>query len=113
MTGVENSKAPFAIRSVRRKLFKLCHLTRLVPIPFFNGRRLPGSSMHFGGSFPMVKDEMVDQSNTNSFGELCQLKNVHLVDGSVLPDIPAGSFTLTIMANAYRIGAEVEFDSKE
>ena len=34
------------------------------------------------------------------------LKRIHCIDASVLPSIPATTITLTIMANAYRIGSE-------
>jgi choline dehydrogenase-like flavoprotein len=34
------------------------------------------------------------------------LERVHLVDGSVLPTIPATTVTFSIMANAHRIGHE-------
>jgi choline dehydrogenase-like flavoprotein len=32
--------------------------------------------------------------------------HIHLVDASVFPDVPATTFTLTIMANAHRIASE-------
>jgi choline dehydrogenase-like flavoprotein len=31
---------------------------------------------------------------------------VHVIDSSVFPTIPATTITLSVMANAYRIGAE-------
>lgn len=32
------------------------------------------------------------------------LSNVHLVDSSVFPSLPATTITLSVMANAHRIG---------
>ena len=32
--------------------------------------------------------------------------DIHLVDASVFPTVPATTFTLTIMANAHRIASE-------
>ena len=43
---------------------------------------------------------------TNQYGEVSSWKNVHPVDASIFPTIPAQSITATIMANAYRIGKE-------
>jgi choline dehydrogenase-like flavoprotein len=33
-------------------------------------------------------------------------ERVHLVDASVFPSLPATTITLTVMANAHRIGSE-------
>ena len=75
VSGVGNSQTLSTYKLLKRKLFKLGLITSLIPIPFFNGRRLPGSSMHFGGSFPMANDEMLNEYNTNSLGELAQQKH--------------------------------------
>jgi choline dehydrogenase-like flavoprotein len=45
-------------------------------------------------------------------GRVGPWKNIHIVDASVFPDVPAMTFTLTIMANAHRIASEThELDS--
>ena len=41
---------------------------------------------------------------TNEDGELAGLPGLHIVDGAVLASLPAKAHTLTIMANADRIG---------
>ncbi len=41
---------------------------------------------------------------TSSSGEVKGLEGVYIVDGACLPSLPAKSHTLTIMANADRIG---------
>jgi choline dehydrogenase-like flavoprotein len=51
--------------------------------------------------FPMGPPEAF---GTSRFGELNAAPGLHLVDGSLLPSIPAKFTTLTIMANADRIG---------
>jgi len=33
------------------------------------------------------------------------MRRIHAVDATVLPSIPATTITLTVMANAYRIGS--------
>jgi choline dehydrogenase-like flavoprotein len=50
---------------------------------------------------------MVDRPGpmqTSTSGEVHGLPGVHVVDGSTLPVLPAKSHTLTLMANADRIG---------
>ena len=47
---------------------------------------------------------------TDGMGQLRQLPTLHIVDASVLPDLPAQTITFTIMANAYRIGSKCSLD---
>ena len=42
---------------------------------------------------------------TDTLGRLRGWERIHLVDASVLPDIPATQITFSVMANAHRIGA--------
>ncbi|HLX87432.1 MAG TPA: GMC oxidoreductase, partial [Acidimicrobiales bacterium] len=67
----------------------------------------PGKSYHFGGTFPHSPGRDRSPYATDRLGRLRQWQRVHIVDGSVLPDIPATTFTLTVMANAHRIAREV------
>ena len=64
----------------------------------------PGRSYHSGGGFPMRENP--GRFETDRLGRLPGLKGVHLVDGSVLPSIPATTMTLGVMANAHRIATE-------
>ena len=64
-----------------------------------------GSSIHYGGTIPMI-EEGGELTVTPS----CRLrgtKSVYLADGSVLPYLPAKALTLTLMANAERVGTIV------
>ena len=45
-------------------------------------------------------------TTTDRTGRLAAWDHIHLVDASVFPDVPATTFTLTIMANAHRIASE-------
>jgi choline dehydrogenase-like flavoprotein len=74
-----------------------------VPLPVVQVE-LPGRSFHFGGSFPMRKRPKRGESDT--LGRPVGLQRVHVIDASVFPSIAATTITFTIMANAYRIGAE-------
>jgi hypothetical protein len=42
-------------------------------------------------------------NDTNFLGELKDLKNVHIVDASTFPDIPATTFGLLCIINSKRI----------
>ncbi len=64
----------------------------------------PAKSYHFGSSFP--HREKRAGLGTDRLGRLAPWDRIHLVDGSVFPDVPATTFTLTIMANAHRIATE-------
>ena len=64
----------------------------------------PGRSYHSGGSFPMRREPGALECDT--LGRLPGWDRVHLIDASVFPSIPATSITLTVMANAHRIGTE-------
>ncbi len=67
---------------------------------------LAGTS-HFGGSFPMRRNPRAF-NDTDVLGRPTGLSRVHLIDGSVLPTIPATTIMLQIMANADRIATDVE-----
>jgi choline dehydrogenase-like flavoprotein len=71
----------------------------LFPITFLQEQKAAGSGVHTGSSIPMGKE-------TDTQGRLGDLKEVHIIDASVLPDIPAGPITYTVMANASRIISE-------
>lgn len=75
-------------------------LTALMP-----ARRLnpAGSSFHAGATLPMAGTPGLGQSDT--LGRPHGLAHLHLVDASCLPAIPATTITLSVMANAHRIGS--------
>ena len=60
-----------------------------------------GKSYHWGSSFP--HGTRASSTSTDTLGRTDRWRRVHLVDASVFPDVPATTFTLTIMANAHRI----------
>lgn len=65
---------------------------------------LPGSSFHAGASLPMSTRGGPGRSDL--LGRPEGLQRVHVIDSSVLPDIPPSTITLTVMANAHRIASE-------
>ena len=64
-----------------------------------------GRGFHIGSGLPMKEGNIKELSLfTKPNGEVSSLKNVFIVDSSNFPNIPASGFSLTIMANAFRIG---------
>ena len=71
-------------------------------VPLARGQlAMPGTDAHFAGTLPMGG---AGANGTNALGELKGLEGLHVVDGAVLPSLPSKHATLTIMANADRIG---------
>jgi choline dehydrogenase-like flavoprotein len=87
-------------RTVRRRLTTIWRKLGARPLP---GAALAtaGTDAHLGGVFPMG---LAAPHGTNNYGELHAAPRLYLVDGSVLPTIPSKFTTLTVMANADRIG---------
>jgi choline dehydrogenase-like flavoprotein len=61
-------------------------------------------SYHFGGSFPHACEP--GNGTTDRLGRLARWDRIHVIDGAVFPNIPATTFTLTVMANSHRIACE-------
>jgi len=87
-----------ANRKLRKAFFSLGAI--LLPGSFSIGR--PGGDIHYAGTLPMRKFPTTPE--TSAIGEVVGLNGVHIVDGACLPELPEKSHTLTIMANADRIG---------
>jgi hypothetical protein len=60
-----------------------------------------GYGYHVGSSFPMSFSKKTGHSD--KIGRISNLRNIHIVDSSVLTRIPTSTITYTIMANAARI----------
>ena len=86
-----------------RKLAKLSYRTGVLPLSPLLEMGLPGRGFHSGGSFPMAAQPKPGESDL--LGRPYGMRRIHAVDATVLPSIPATTITLTVMANAYRIGS--------
>ncbi len=62
-----------------------------------------GRGFHNGGTFPMRNNPGPFQSDT--LGRPPDFSRVHLIDSSTFPTVPATTITLSVMANAHRIGS--------
>jgi choline dehydrogenase-like flavoprotein len=91
------------IASILRKLRKHRSHFNAIPLPLMMHIAKPGRSTHSGGSFPMRADP--GELETDCLGRPTGFRKVHVVDASVFPEIAATTVTLTVMANAHRIGS--------
>lgn len=85
-------------RQLRRSLRR--YRTLLAPGTF----RLwePGDDIHYGGTIPMREFPKANETHPN--GEVAGLPGVYVADGGSFPSLPPKLPTLTVMANADRIG---------
>lgn len=90
------------IRKVSFKLLKNSNYIGAYPIIPMLKIGVPGYGNHIGGSLPMRDRPKAFESDI--YGRVAGMNRIHVVDGSVLPTIPASTITYTIMANAHRIG---------
>jgi hypothetical protein len=90
-----------ACGKLRRTYWKMGAL--LLPGSFTVGR--PGADIHYAATFPMKLIPNIGESS--QLGEIEGLKNIHIVDGACLPVLTEKSHTLSIMANADRIGRQL------
>ena len=97
-----NPEAGPAIRRVLRKLGRHARQLGAWPLSPLLQVAEPGRGFHSGGSFPMRQQP--GELETDTLGRLPCWRRIHLVDASVLPDIPATQITFSVMANAHRIG---------
>ncbi len=93
---------PMIHRVVRKLLRHSPHLGAL-PIPPMLQIADSGRGFHSGGTFPMRAQP--GPLETDTLGRLHGWSRLHLVDASVLPDVPATTITFSVMANAHRIGS--------
>ncbi len=89
-----------ALAALRRNFIAL----GVLPVPGSASVLPPGADVHYAGTLPMGGAGAVA---TSTAGELNGATNVFIADGACLPNLPATHPTLTIMANADRIGREI------
>lgn len=105
VSGGYNDKTKRIIDNSKRNLEKIFWKMGALLLPQSFRPGIPGSDIHYSCTFPMKHKPT--EMETNKFGELPGLKGLFLVDGSSLSSLPAKSHTLTIMANADRIGRQI------
>jgi choline dehydrogenase-like flavoprotein len=102
--GDAGDRWPPMLRSLVRSMLKVAPALDLWPAVPMISVSGAAKSYHFGASFPHGRSRT--GTTTDRIGRLAMWDHIHLVDASVFPDVPATTFTLTIMANAHRIASE-------
>ena len=87
-----------------RAMLKVAPALDLWPVAPMISVSPAAKSYHFGASFPHGSTRSA--RTTDRTGRLAAWDRIHLVDASVFSEVPATTFTLTIMANAHRIASE-------
>ena len=105
LSGIKNIAADKIIRETVQRLMRFRKYTGVIPLNPLLHIGLPGEGRHVGSTFPMSSNPTTFQSNL--LGSPSGFSNVHIVDSSVLPSLPASTITFTTMANAARIASEV------
>ncbi len=104
-----NRAAPRAARQAAKHLARMAwragRTVALTPALIVGG---PGGGNHFGGTLPM-RAQPRHGLETDVLGRLPGHQRVHVVDGSILPSIPATTIALLQMANADRIANAVQW----
>lgn len=111
LNPIQNSDVNVIIHHLFNKLKQCKKELGFTAIPFLKKFNKIGQSCHYGGSLPMR--EFPNEFETDTLGRPFAFKHWHIVDAAIFPSIPAGPITLTIMANAYRIGHEVASRGRE
>ena len=93
------------LSAVLKRLVQSAPLLDLYPVLPLLRLAAGGKSYHWGGSFPHAGDRSA-ALGSDRLGRVGPWRRIHIVDASVLPSVPAMTFTLTIMANAHRIASE-------
>lgn len=100
-------------KAFARRLRRMASRYGAVMLPGTFRLLAPGEDIHYGAAVPMR--EQPEANETNSLGEVAGLPGVYVADGASLSSLPPKPPSLTIMANADRIGtllAELLLESK-
>ncbi|HET7420278.1 MAG TPA: GMC oxidoreductase [Candidatus Dormibacteraeota bacterium] len=103
MSADPNPRTQPALAALRRRLWSERGALRALPVSRAMRVGKPGRGFHTGGTFPMRARP--HRLETDVEGRPHGFSRLHLVDSSVFPSLPATTITLSVMANAHRIGA--------
>jgi len=104
LVGRDNPAMLPALGAVVAKLRAQRSILRALPAGPLLRVGKPGRGFHSGGTLPMRRHP--GRLETDTMGRPGGTGRVHVIDASVFPSIPATTITLSVMANAHRIGTE-------
>jgi choline dehydrogenase-like flavoprotein len=92
-------------RLLNRRLKTILRRRGMIGVDLLQQDSVAAAGYHFGSSFPM-KAVPKNVTDTDLLGRPFGWQNIHVVDTSVLPNIPGTTVGLLTMANAHRIASE-------
>jgi choline dehydrogenase-like flavoprotein len=98
-----NAKTAAALAALRKRLWAERDALRALPVSPAMRVGKPGRGFHTGGTFPMRSRPR--RLETDPEGRPHGFSRLHIVDASIFPTLPATTITLSVMANAHRIGS--------
>ena len=104
LNALPNPETRRAVKRVVRELLRQSRRLGGVVLPPMLQLAEPGRGFHCAGSIPMRENPQPFESDC--LGRPHGWTRVHAVDATVLPEAPATTITLSVMANAHRIGWE-------
>jgi choline dehydrogenase-like flavoprotein len=110
LKGIPNPESDIVIRRILKRITKAKQLLGGRPLSFKTEITEPGKSYHAGASFPMSASPKGMQSDP--LGRPAGMKRTHLIDASCFTNVPATNVTLSVMANAHRIGTHYDGECK-
>ena len=105
LSVADDSRAAHIFAAVYRRLNRHSGALKGRVLPPLRRRGIPGGSFHSGASLPMQARPAEGQSDL--LGRPHGLQRTHSVDSSVFPNIASSTITLSVMANAHRIGTAI------
>ena len=96
-TNIELQKQKIELSNIKKRLFRC----GLIPLKILNG----SATYHYAGGVPIKDTPGILSCDSN--GKLHQAKRIYIADSSTWRILPAKPPTLTIMANARRVGKHV------
>ncbi len=98
--GRYDERMPCRLQRVKHRLRSIWRRLGAWPLPGASLGTI-GTDVHFGGPFAMG---LAQPHGTTGFGELHAAPGIFVADAAAFPSVPPKYITLTIMANADRIG---------
>lgn len=111
INGSYDAELPSACRALERLLRRSLRRYRVLLAPRTFRLSPPGDDIHYAGTIPMRESPKANETRTS--GEVAGLPGVYVADSSSFPSLPPKLPTLTVMANADRIGALIASSLKD
>jgi choline dehydrogenase-like flavoprotein len=102
---------PRRIAALRSQLMRAFRMLGAHVVPSSFSPMSPGEAIRYAGTLPMRAAP--GPGETDATGELYGAPGLHIVDLSIFPSMPAKPHTLTMMANADRIGRTLAAYSRD